>query len=87
MTKKIVKLSSESCAPCKQYEPIFNSFKSELEVLGWTIETLDVTEVRGGAYAQKYGVRGVPATLIIEEGKDPIIKMGVVDSIADLLGL
>jgi len=60
MIKKIVKLSSASCSPCKQYEPIFNSFKSELESLGWAIEILDVTEDRGGAYAQKYGVRGVP---------------------------
>ncbi|HIB27841.1 MAG TPA: thioredoxin [Candidatus Thioglobus sp.] len=85
MIKKIVKLSSASCSPCKQYEPIFNSFKSELESLGWAIEILDVTEDRGGAYAQKYGVRGVPATLIIEEGKDPIVKMGVVNSVSDLL--
>jgi thioredoxin 1 len=78
MANKIIKLSATWCGPCKQYAPIFNSFKDDLTSSGWEILALDIDTDEGRKVAEQYGVRAVPTTIFLEEGKEALIKPGII---------
>jgi len=81
---KVTKLSAEWCGPCTQYAPIFESATKDLE--DWNIINLDIDTPEGQVFAEKHGIRGVPATLIERQGEEPKLVMGG-KSKADLLNL
>lgn len=89
MSNKVIKLSAEWCGPCKQYAPTFDAMKSEMETAGWSVSSLDVDTDEGKEMATKHSVRGVPTTIIIEDGKDDVVQSGVLNEsqLKDMLGL
>jgi thioredoxin-like negative regulator of GroEL len=56
---------------------------------GWEVVTLEFDHDDGREVATQYGVRGVPTTVIVEEGKDDIVQSGVLaeSQLKELLGL
>ena len=89
MSNKVIKLSAEWCAPCKQYAPIFMGVMDDMESAGWEVSMLDVDTDEGKEVAGKYGVRGVPTTVVLEEDKDAVVQSGNLSESAlrNLLGL
>lgn len=89
MSKKIIKLSAEWCGPCKQYAPTFMAVMDDMEDAGWEVSMLDVDTDEGKEVAGKYGVRGVPTTVILEEGKEAVMQSGSLseEGLRGLLGL
>jgi len=75
MEKQVIKLSAEWCGPCKAYAPTFMSLMDEMEDSGWDVIFSDIDTDEGKEIAQKYGIRGVPATVIIKDG-DHKVSMG-----------
>ena len=73
---RVTKVSAEWCGPCKQYAPIFESFISSIED-EWNIDYADIDTPEGNAFAEKHGIRGVPATVIERQGKEPEVIMGM----------
>ena len=82
MSKKVIKLSAEWCGPCKQYAPIFMSLMDDLESGGWEVSMVDIDTDGGKEIAKKHGIRSVPTTLVLEDGKDDVIKTGSLDMVA-----
>jgi thiol-disulfide isomerase/thioredoxin len=89
MANKVIKLSATWCGPCKQYAPMFDSFRDNLIGAGWEVQALDIDTNEGKEVAQQYGVRSVPTTIILEEGKEALVKVGVIKKaeFGDLVGL
>lgn len=80
--KVIIKFYADWCAPCKALSPILEDVKKEL---GDDVEVVEVNVDDSGELAQKYGIRGIPTMIFINEGevsstlvgnqtKDDIIK-------------
>lgn len=89
MSKKVIKLSATWCGPCKQYAPTFDSLTPAMEDAGWEVTSLDVDAEEGKDVATKYGVRGVPTTVVLEDGKEDIVQSGVLaeSQLKELLGI
>lgn len=89
MSKKVIKLSAAWCGPCKQYAPVFDKLTSDMEAAGWEVSAMDVDDEAGKEVATKYGIRGVPTTIIIESDKDDVVQSGALSEsqLKDLLGL
>jgi thioredoxin len=75
----ILKFSATWCGPCKTYAPIFDEAVSDLTDI--EIHRLDVDEFQDVAKA--YGVRGIPTTLFIKDGKVIADKVGL-STVGDL---
>lgn len=73
MLKKVMKASAPWCGPCRAYKPIFENVSKMDEFKDIEFEEIDVDEDEGIAY--KYGVRGVPATIFIDENEEAIDKL------------
>jgi|TARA_B100001059_G_C17652052_1_gene484994 thioredoxin 1 len=56
--------SATWCGPCQTFKPIMKELVSE----GYNIEFIDVDEQ--GEQAAEFGIRSVPTTVIIENGKE-----------------
>lgn len=68
---QVLKFSAAWCGPCKMLSMTIAGIKEEIPYL---IEEIDIdvsTEL-----AQKYGIRGVPTMVIIDEGKEIKRKVG-----------
>jgi len=78
MSKEVIKLSASWCGPCKQYAPVFQGLVTEMEQAGWVVKMLDIDDAEGIEIASKYGVRGVPATIVLEEGEDVKLQSGAI---------
>ena len=67
MSKKVIKFFADWCGPCKVYAPAFEKVKQELQSDEITFIEINVdndTENLSG----EYGVRGIPHTVVVEEG-------------------
>jgi thioredoxin 1 len=72
----VTKLSAEWCGPCRQYAPIFDEFSNNIKE-EWNVVILDIDTGDGKRFAEKFGIRGVPATVIERQGKEPEVVMGM----------
>jgi len=52
------------CGPCRQMKPIVTAMRHQ----GYNMRDIDVDKNR--ALAQKYGIRGIPAFVFLENGKE-----------------
>ena len=67
MSKTVIKFFADWCGPCKVYAPAFEKVKQELQSDEITFIEINVendTENLSG----EYGVRGIPHTVVVEEG-------------------
>ena len=65
------------------------SMMDDMKSAGWEVSMLDVDTEEGKEVAGKYGVRGVPTTVVLEEGKEDVVQSGNLDEsgLRNLLGL
>lgn len=64
--KRVLKFYSNGCNPCKVYAPTFEKVKQELE---GEIEFQEVNvEEDTEGLAAEYKVRGIPLTVVLEDG-------------------
>ena len=75
MKKTVIKFWAGYCGPCKVYAPTFESVKQELQ--SDEIEFVEINvENDPDNLAGEYGVRGIPHTVVVQEGADTRSKSG-----------
>ena len=75
MSKKVIKFWASWCGPCSVYAPAFEKVKEELQ--SEQIEFVEINvENDPDNLAGQYGVRGIPHTVVTQEGADPRSKSG-----------
>lgn len=74
MAKKVIKFYAEWCGPCKVYGPTFERVKQELQE---GIEFVEVNvENDPENLAGEFKVRGIPLTVVLEDGEKIKEKSG-----------
>ena len=68
--KKLLKFSAGWCGPCKMLSKIM-----EGQDIGVQVEEIDIDE--NSELAAKYGIRGVPTLIVIEDGVEINRKTGM----------
>ncbi|MFW6311934.1 MAG: thioredoxin [Nanoarchaeota archaeon] len=64
--KVIVDFYADWCGPCKMMAPIFEELSEEYEDLKFVkLDTQNNQEL-----SQKYGIQGIPALLVLEDGEE-----------------
>jgi thioredoxin-like negative regulator of GroEL len=69
MAKQVIKFFAEWCGPCKAYGPTFTKVREELESNQITFLEINIENDPDNLSGQ-YGVRGIPHTVVLEEGAD-----------------
>ena len=78
MSKRVIKFFADWCGPCKVYAPAFEKVKQELQSDQITFVEINV-ENDPDNLAGQYGVRGIPHTVVLEEGATTRSKSGRLD--------
>jgi thioredoxin 1 len=69
MAKQVIKFFADWCGPCKAYGPSFTQVREELESDEITFLEINVENDPENLSSQ-YGVRGIPHTVVVEEGAE-----------------
>lgn len=75
MVKKIIKFSATWCAPCRFYAETFHKVENKEEFKDIEFKELDIENDDAEILVQKYGIRNVPTTLILNENDELIYKL------------
>ena len=75
MAKQVIKFYADWCGPCKVYGPTFTKVREELESDEITFVEINVENDPENLSGQ-YGVRGIPHTVILEEGVETQHRSG-----------
>lgn len=76
MVKQIIKLSAQWCAPCRFYAETFHKVSEKEEFKDIEFKALDIeNDEEAEPLVNKFGVRGVPTTLIMDENGELIYKL------------
>lgn len=74
MAKKVIKFYADWCGPCKMYGPVFERVKQELQE---SIEFVEINvENDPENLSGEFKVRGIPHTVILEDGEKIKEKSG-----------
>lgn len=74
MAKKVIKFYADWCGPCKMYGPVFERVKQELQE---GIEFVEINvENDPENLSGEFKVRGIPYTVILEDGEKIKEKSG-----------
>jgi thioredoxin 1 len=63
--KQVIRFTATWCGPCKMYAPTFERVASE--TAGVQFKTVDVDS--GDPLIMEMGIRGVPTTVVLENGQ------------------
>lgn len=72
---KIVNLHASWCGPCKQFEPVFTEVSKDEKYNGIMFERFDIESDESTEWVEKFKVRAVPTTLLIDENGEEIVKL------------
>lgn len=75
MVKTIIKISSKTCAPCFLFAETFKKTSELEQYRNIEFKTLDVTDDDTSILIEKYGIRNVPTTLILDENDELVYKL------------
>ena len=75
MAKQVIKFYADWCGPCKVYGPAFTKVREELESDEITFLEINVENDPENLSGQ-YGVRGIPHTVVLEEGVETKSQSG-----------
>ena len=76
MVKQIVKLSATWCAPCRFYAETFKRVSEKEEFKDIEFKALDIeNDDEAETLVNKFTVRNVPTTLILDENGELIYKL------------
>ena len=70
---KIINFTSEHCAPCIQFKPIFENVSKQFENIQF--ETINIEDENSDEIAEEYQIKKVPSILILDENKNLIYKI------------
>ncbi len=73
----VIKFGAQWCGPCKAYDPILHQIS---ETVGDKVEFYEVDVDAEPELSNKFKIRGVPATFIMQNGKIEKSLMGVQNS-------
>lgn len=73
---KIVKLHAEWCSPCKSYKTTFDEVSKMKQYKDIEFTEIDIEDEEiGEPMVEKYDVKTVPTTLLLDENNDLIYKI------------
>lgn len=70
--KEVIKFSAGWCGPCKAYRPIFEKVSKNDDFKDIKFTEMDIESDEAAPLVEKYGIKGVPATMIVDEDREPI---------------
>ena len=74
--KRILKLGASWCQPCHVFSKTFNKVAEMEEYKGIEFKEIDIEEDEDGELlVEKFGIRNVPTTLILDENDELIYKL------------
>jgi thiol-disulfide isomerase/thioredoxin len=74
--KKVIKLGAEWCGPCHAYSPTFKKVSNLEEYKDLTFEEIDIEDSEDGdIFAEKYQIKSVPTTILLDENDEVIYKL------------
>lgn len=73
--KRIVNLHASWCAPCKAFESVFKTVSEDDNFKDIVFERYDIESDEGTELTEKYSVKAVPTTLLLDENNSVIVKM------------
>ncbi len=77
---QVYKLGAEWCNPCKMMKPTMATLAEKYNVEGSNVEIIDVDVDADSALAVEHGVRSIPTTLFMVDGKLAAKKGGVLEA-------
>lgn len=69
MENKIIKFGAEWCGPCKAMKPQIEKFKQMINESDVEVLDIDVDSEENADMAREYGVRSIPFTVFLKDGK------------------
>lgn len=76
MVKTIIRMGATWCAPCRAFAATFEKVKEMEEYSNIEFEEIDIeNDEEGGILAEKYQVRSVPTTVLLDENNNLIYKV------------
>ena len=86
--KSVIKLSTTWCSPCRAYAPTFHKVKDMDEFKDIEFKEIDIeNDENGDVLAEKYQIRSVPTTILLDENDELIYKVMGNISLNDLTNI
>ena len=80
---KVIKFSAEWCAPCAVFSKVMDAVSTEDEFKGIEFKTIDIESDEGVELADKYKVRNIPYTVILnDKGETLDVIVGSISKMA-----
>lgn len=61
---KVLLFSNDGCGSCRKWKPTFERIVNDMDV---PYELVDIYTEEGKPLREKYGVRGIPETIIVDD--------------------
>ena len=72
MLDKVIKISATWCMPCHAYKKTFDAVKADERFKDIEFEELDAEE--NEELCEKYGVRSIPTTIMLDENNEVLLS-------------